>query len=298
MSTLPQDFKIAFFGTPSFAVDVLEELYAAHIVPAVVVAAPDAPRGRGLKLTPPETKVWADGKHIPTLQPHTLRLTTDDSDRDILYNSEWDLFVVASYGFILPQALLNLPRFGTLNVHPSLLPLYRGASPIRSAILEDNPDAVGISIMLLDAGMDTGPIIAQARVTLDRETGDWPPSALMLERLLAHEGGALLAEVLPEWISGHITPEPQDHARATYTSKITKDMGLVSLTDDPWHTYLKIRALEGWPGTYFFAHKKDGRDIRVKIVEAIFEQGTLSILRVIPEGKKEMAYQDFLHSLA
>jgi len=294
---MKKDFRIAFFGTPQFAVAILEELKKAHIHPAVIVTAPDAPKGRGMILTPPEVKVWADTEGIAVLQPTTLKLDRGaDADRDILYNSEWDLFIVASYGKILPQSLLDIPRHGTLNVHPSLLPLYRGASPIRSAILEDAPDAVGVSIMLLDSGMDSGPILAQGRVGLERETGDWPPHAEMLEELLAHEGGELLAEVIPLWVAGTITPEAQDHTRATFSQKIQKEMGRLDLADDPYQNFLKIRALEGWPGTFFFV-EKNGTQLRIKITDATYANGTLSIISVIPEGKKEMLYEDFLKQL-
>ncbi len=291
---MKKDLRIAFFGTPTFAVLILEELQKAGILPSVIVTAPDAPRGRVMVLTAPEVKVWAEERDISVLQPATLRLSKgNDVDRDVLYNSEWDLFIVASYGRILPQELLDIPRHGTLNVHPSLLPLYRGASPIRSAILDDNPDAVGVSIMLLNSGMDSGPVLAQGRVGLERETGDWPPHAEMLEQLLAHEGGELLAEVIPLWLSGTITPETQDHSQATFSKKISKEMGLLDLASDPYQNFLKIRALEGWPGTFFFVEKNE-KEVRVKITEATFANGELTILSVIPEGKKEMLYEDFL----
>ncbi len=287
-----KDLRIAFFGTPEFAVDILEELKKAHILPTVVVTAPDAPRGRGLVLTPPEAKEWAEENDIEVLQPETLRLTSKaDIARDVIYNSEWDLFIVASYGKILPQSLLDLPKHGTLNVHPSLLPYYRGASPIRSAILEDNKEAVGVTIMELDAGMDTGPIVAQGRV----QPEEWPPSAIVLEKLLAHEGGELLAEVIPLWLKGEITPEPQEETRATHSKKIEKEMGRIDLADDPYQNFLKIRGLEGWPGTHFFV-EKNGKQIRVKITDATFTDGTLTLLKVIPEGKKEMNYEDFSRS--
>lgn len=289
---MKKKLRIAYFGTPQFSVDILEELHKTHIVPSVIITAPDARRGRGLALTPPEAKVWAEAQGIEVLQPETLRLTeTPDSARDILYNSEWDLFIVASFGKILPQELLDIPRHGTLNVHPSLLPQYRGASPIRSAILEDNQEAVGVTIMLLDAGLDSGPIVAQGRVQVD----EWPPHAEILEKLLAHEGGELLAEVIPLWVQKEITPEAQDEAQATFSKKITKEMGEVNLADDPYQNFLKIRGLEGWPGTFFFI-EKNGKPMRIKITDASFVEGQLHILSVIPEGKKEMLYEDFLRT--
>ncbi len=281
--------KIAFFGTPEFAADILEELSRAHIKPDIVVTAPDAPRGRKLLLTPPEAKVWALAHDIEVLQPKTLKLDQNtDPDRDVLYNSEWDLFLVASYGKILPQALLDLPRHGTLNVHPSLLPAYRGPSPIRSAMLDDNKNAVGVSIMRLDEGVDTGDIVAQGRVQIE----EWP-KATILEKLLAHEGGELLAEVIPLWIEEQITPEKQEHANATHSKKLTKEMGQLDLSGDAYQNFLKIQALAGWPGTYFFT-ERNGARMRVKITDASFQDGKLAIEKVIPEGKKEMAYEDFL----
>lgn len=289
---MKKKLRIAFFGTPQFSVDILDELQKKGIVPSVIVTVPDAPQGRGLMLASPEVKVWAEEHGIETLQPETLRLnSTEDVARDILYNSEWDLFVVASYGKILPKELLEIPTYGTLNVHPSLLPHYRGASPIRSSILDDNKDAVGVTIMLLDAGMDTGPIVAQGRVDVE----EWPPHAETLERLLAHEGGELLAEVIPLWVKKEITPEAQDATHVTFSKKITKEMGELKLSDDPYQNFLKIRALEGWPGTFFFI-EKNGKSLRIKITDASFENGVLTILSVIPEGKKEMLYEDFARS--
>lgn len=279
--------RIVFFGTPEFAVDILEGLTAADITPTLVVTSPDMPKGRKLILTPPDVKLWALEHDIELIQPNSLK---DDPALDLILNTEWDLFIVASYGKIIPKAILDIPKYGTLNVHPSMLPRFRGASPIRSAILEDQRDAVGVSIMLLDEEMDHGPLIAQASVTID----EWPPHALILEKLLAHEGGKLLAEVIPLWIRGEITPEEQDHDRATFCGKITKDMGEIDLKDDPYKNLLKIRAFEGWPGTYFFTKKNEKRT-RVKIIDAeLTPDNSLQINTVIPEGKNEMPYADFL----
>ncbi len=284
--------SIVFFGTPQFAVDVHEELAAAGITPGVLVTMPDAPKGRALTLTAPPVKVWADRHGIPVLQPVTLK----DSDAVApLLNSEWDLFLVASYGNILPRAILELPKHGTLNVHPSLLPKFRGASPIRSAILADER-TTGVSIMLMDEKLDHGPILAQARVELAAE--DWPPRGEMFDQLLAHAGGELLAETIPAWLAGEITPEEQNHAEATFSTKITKEMGKLDLAADPYQNLLKIRAFDGWPGTYFF-HERNGKTLRVKVIDAeLAKDGTLRLLRVVPEGKREMSYEDFLRSRA
>lgn len=271
--------KIVFFGTPEFSVSVLEELYKKNIVPTLIITTPDAKVGRGLVLTPPPVKVWAEKHDIDIIQNHT---------DDMLVNTEWDLFIVASYGKILPSEILDLPRKGVLNVHPSLLPKFRGASPIVSAILSDEKET-GVSIMLLDEKMDHGPIIAQASVEID----NWPPKASVLEDILVTEGGKLLAEIIPPWMKGEIEAVEQDHGKATFSKKIAKEDGLLNLDDNDYTNFLKIQALEGWPGTYFFVNDK-----RVKVADADYIDDKLVITRVIPEGKKEMNYEDFLRGLS
>ncbi len=274
--------RFAFFGTPRFATIVLDELAAAGYLPALIVTAPDAPVGRGLTLTSPAVKQWADRHDIASIQPTSLAQLPKE------LTGSWDFFVVAAYGKLLRKNVLDIPTQGTLNVHPSLLPKLRGASPIESAILTDEKET-GVSIMLLDEKMDHGPILAQKKVA----PKPWPPRASELEDTLAHEGGRLLAVVIAPWQGGELNPTEQDHTRASVTKKIEKGDGLIDLTADPYQNFLKIRALEGWPGTYFF-HQKQGRRIRVKIVDATYTPGSLTITRVIPEGKREMSYPDFL----
>ena len=281
------DYKLVFFGTPRFAVTILAQLKAAGIVPALIVTAPDKPAGRGLELKMPAVKEWAIENEVHCIQPENLRGDTSTavgpevSPLDILRNSEWDLFIVAAYGQILRKDILDLPSNGTLNVHPSLLPRFRGASPIESQILADEKE-VGVSIMLLDEQMDHGPVLAQARITLE----EWPMRARDLEELLATEGGDLLAECIPPFLAHTLQPEPQDHAAATFTKKITKADGEVDLAADGYQNYLKYCAYDEWPGTFFF---KD--DKRIKIVEAVFENGTFRPTRVIPEGKNEQDWK-------
>lgn len=277
--------SIAFFGTPHLAVWVLEELEDAGITPDLIVTAPDRPAGRKLVLTPPAVKVWADTRDLPTLQPASLK---DRAEVPELANTEWDLFIVAAYNIILPQWVLDLPKKGVLNIHPSLLPKLRGPSPIRSAILGDARDAVGVSVMLLDNQVDHGPIVAQARVELP----EWPVRGAVLDELLFREGGRLLAEALPLWLKGEITPEEQDHTQATYSRKFVKTDGELDLAGDAYQNYLKYCAMDGWPGTFFFI-EQEGVRTRVKITEATYTDGVFKILAVIPEGKKEMPYEVF-----
>lgn len=272
--------KFIFFGTPRFSIFILEELKAADLLPTLIVTAPDRPRGRGLEVLPPEVKVWALEHEIDVLQPEKLK---DDNFLGELRNTDWDFFVVAAYGKILPPELLAIPKHGILNVHPSLLPKFRGASPIQSQILADE-QKTGVTIMKIDEELDHGPIVAQASI----EPEPWPLPYPLLEELLAREGGKLLAEAIPEWLEGNISPEEQEHEQATYTKKITKEDGRIDLTEDSYQNYLKFQAYRSWPGVFMF----EG-DTRIKITEAAFEENTFKIVKVIPEGKREMSYEDY-----
>jgi methionyl-tRNA formyltransferase len=286
---MPNDLRIAFFGTPQIAVQVLCALKDAGYIPSVIITNPDAPQGRKMVLTPPPVKVWALEHRVPTLQPQSLR--TDETVREYLKAHNINLCIVAAYGKIIPQAILDIPKYGTLNVHPSLLPQFRGASPIRSAILSDARET-GVTIMLLDADLDHGPIVAQKNVSIPKEA--WPMRGSELDALLATEGGKLLSETIPAWVTGTLTAREQDHASATFCEKITKEMGELDLSGDGYANLLKIRAFDGWPGTFFF-HEHNGRKIRVKILDAeLSADGSLRITRVVPEGKTEMSYEDFL----
>jgi methionyl-tRNA formyltransferase len=275
--------KIAFFGTPTFAVTILEELKKNGIMPELVVTAPDKPQGRGLTLTPTPVKIWA--------QENNIKVTHQVTE---LLDKPWDLFIVAAYGKIIPENILEIPKHKTLNVHPSLLPKFRGPSPIESSILNDDQE-IGVSIMRLDKEIDHGPIIAQEKIPFE-QIGAWPIAAPALENIAAHFGGALLAKIIPDWISGKIVEKEQDHAHATYCKKIAKVDGLLDLAADPYTNYLKICAYSGWPGTYFFQEHGD-KNIRVTIKKATYQDGQLTIQTVVPEGKSEMPYLDFLRGI-
>jgi len=274
--------RYAFFGTDEFSLGVLEELTKSGFKPSLIVTMPDAPKGRGRVLTPPPIKIWSGQNNVPILQPEKL-------DKDFCHKLSvmgYELFVVASYGKIIPKNILDLPKHKTLNVHPSLLPRLRGASPIQTAILSE--ETTGVSIMRLDEKMDHGPIVDQEVV----EFPSWPIPATELEDKLAHEGGKLLAHILPDWIPGNIEEQEQDEDQATYTKKITKEEGLISLSDSGELNYRRFLAYQPWPGTYFFANK-GGQEIRVLIKDATLENGKFNILKVLPEGKKEMSFSDF-----
>ncbi len=241
--------KFVFFGTSVDSRFALAQLERVGLVPALVV----------------------DTKNIP----------------DDLANTDWDFFLVASYGKLLPKALLDIPRKGCINIHPSLLPRYRGASPYKSAILADER-AVGVSLMLMEPTMDTGPLLAQARLEIAAE--DWPPPSLLLSEMLFTEGVNLLAEVLPGYLAGTLAPEAQNHTQATYTKKFTTQDALVDLAGDPRQQLLKIRAFDHEPRAHFI----NAKGKRVIITDAKLVDGKLELLKVIPEGKKEMPYAEYL----
>lgn len=269
----------AFFGTSHIARYVLEELNAAGYLPRLIVTVPAKPQGRTMEIRESAVAQWAREHGIDAAE-----------DWSAFENASWDLGIVVDYGKILPKRIIDRPRRGFLNVHPSLLPRFRGPSPIRSAILSDER-ATGVSIIALDEEMDHGPIVAQKKVTIP----DWPPKNAELERLLMTEGGRLLAQVLVPWTNGEIEAQPQNHDVATYCEKLTKADGLLDLSEDPYRNLLKIRALEGWPSTYAF-FERAGKRLRVQILDAHLEQGALAIDYVKPEGKGVMSYSDFARS--
>lgn len=271
-----------FFGTSHISTVVLDELKNSGYKPTLIITTPDKPQGRKQELVPGDVKIWAEKNNIIYIQPDDLK-----DPHLITKLSHFELFIVASYGKIIPQSLLDIPKYGALNVHPSLLPQFRGPSPIQAALLEDQRET-GVTIMKMDAEVDHGPIIAQDKVVLPT----WPLPYLELETVLGRVGGRLLASILPDWISGKIKAKTQDHYKATFTKKIEKSDGLIDLAQDPYKNFLKIMAFSEWPGTYFFVDK-NGAQIRVIIKKAEFKSNQLELQRVIPEGKKEMDYKDF-----
>lgn len=286
--------RFAFFGGEPLAVPALEKLKAAGLLPSLIICNPDRPSGRGQRLTPPPVKRWAEKEDISVYQPTTYK---DGSTEVRFRTEEWDVFVVVAYNFILPDWLLKLPKHGVVNIHPSLLPKLRGASPIRSAILQDRPEDVGVSVMLIDKEMDHGPILRQDNLVIDKN--DWPVPGPELDMILAEMGGRLLAETLPAWTAGKIVPQEQNHDAATYCRKLQKTDAEIHIdplnlpTDEAgWQTLLTINAFAG-VGDAFFIHDSK----RVKVKKAEFAFGKLRLLRVVPEGKKEMDFSDYLRNI-
>lgn len=240
--------RIVFLGTPKFAVSILEYLANSDFLPILIITSPDAKKGRGMKITPPSVKVWAKKNNIDVLQPEKLK------DKEFLTKISKlspDLFIVASYGKIIPPELLAIPKNRTINVHPSLLPKYRGASPISSLILDGDKET-GVTIMLVDEEMDHGSILSQQKLNMSIDNFTF----LQLEENLAKLGGKLLIDTIPLWLSGKITPEKQVHASATYTKKIIKNDGHIDWNKTAEEILRKILALNPWPGTFTFYNKK------------------------------------------
>lgn len=279
--------KFVFFGSSEFSVRVIDLLFHKYkMAPSLVVTTPDKPQGRKLVMTPNVVKVWAQEKNISVIDPKSLKKDAE-SVVERLKTEDADFFLVASYGKIIPPTIFNIPKFKTLNIHPSLLPKYRGASPMISQILNDEKE-MGTTIMQIDEGMDTGPIVAQ--VSHLGEGKNQIPNILELEEIMARESVDLFAKTLPGYISGEIVPVPQDNSVATECGKYTKEDGLLNLDDNARKNLLKIKAFKVWPRTYFMRNEK-----RIVVTDAALnEQGNLKILRVIPEGKNEMPYEDFL----
>ncbi len=303
--------KIIFFGTSDFAAVILERLYQSKTVEIILaVTQPDQPVGRHQTPTPPPVKILADQLGLPVIQPAKL----DEQTALLLKKYSADLFLVAAYGLIIPHYILNIPRLGCLNIHPSLLPLYRGPSPIQTCLL--NGDQVtGVSLMLLDAKMDHGPIIAQIKSPLAPDD-----NYETLATKLADQSAVLLLDTFPKIFANQIKPQEQNHAAATFTKIITKQDGRIGWNNNAQKIYNQWRAYFLWP-SIFSPMKINDRDILIKFNEikisneqppntytpgqllihnkkllaACGSNTYLEILQLQPEGKKVMAAQSFIN---
>lgn len=276
--------RVAFFGTPEFASRFLAGLADDpyfHVVG--VVTQPDEPVGRKKILTPPPVKTLALEKCIPVYQPTKLK---DEFFLKEIENLKADIFVIVAYGRILPQALLDMPSLGCVNVHPSLLPKYRGPSPMQAALAAGDKKTA-VTIMKIDALMDHGPILAQEE--LDIATDE--TVATLTDKVVAL-GDPLLRNTLKGFHKGNVVPQEQDHDKATYCKILTREDGKIDLSDDPIILEQKIRAFNPWPGTWTML-ERGGEPLRVKILKAKLTDGKLDIIQVQPEGGKPMAWADF-----
>ena len=303
--------KIIFMGTPNLAATVLEKLIESEIYkPALVITQPDKPVGRKQALTPPPVKALAEANGILVWQPKNLR---DPEIIQKIKDEKPDLILVAAYGKIIPQEALDIPRFGALNVHGSLLPFLRGGSPVQTAILEDHKET-GPTIMVVDAELDHGPVLAQKAFSIDTDD-----TAVTLMRKMAGAGADLLLKTLPLWLEEKIKPIKQEHAKATLTKIFQKEDGEIKPEMTAEYIERMTRAFDPWPGVCIElriknqeSEKKMLKILKVKVLECKNDLSTLSffltvdkklalqtakdclILEIVqPEGKKPMSGYDF-----
>lgn len=244
--------RIVFMGTPAFAVPSLDALLRRGYDVVGVFTQPDRRAGRGRRVRPSPVKAFAEDRYLPVFQPASLR--SDQAACDQITGLEPDAIVVAAYGLFLPKVVLETPDFGCLNIHPSLLPKYRGPSPVISAILEGE-ETTGVTIMLLDEGMDTGPLLAQESVVIgNQETAD------ELTHRLFELGADLLVRTLDEMVRGAITPSTQNDDDATTTRLLKREDGLLDWSESADAIERRIRAFTPWPGTFT---SWDGRTVKI-----------------------------------
>ncbi len=263
--------RIVFMGSPEFAVPVLRQLAAKYRVVGVVTQ-PDRPAGRGRLLTPPPVKLLSDAVQIPVIQPR--RLSEPDAFQ-LLQIWSPDLIVVAAFGQILRPAVLDLPKFGCVNVHASLLPRWRGAAPIQAAILHGDKQT-GITLMCMDPGVDTGPTLSQKSLPIAIQD----TSGSLAEKLSAL-GANLLMETLPVYLSGGIKPKPQDDSLASYAPLIKKEDGKLDFSRPAIELERQVRAYNPSPGAYTFWNKQVLKIHRTHVASFLLE----------PVGR-QITYQD------
>ena len=294
--------RIVFAGTPDFALASLSALVEADIHPLAVFTQPDRPSGRGRKLTPSPVKTYALDRGIEVLQPGTLK---DPEAVRRLADFDPDALIVAAYGLILPQAVLDVPRRGCINVHASLLPRWRGAAPIQAAILAGDRET-GISLMQMDAGLDTGPVYVRGKIPI----GEHETAGELHDRL-AELGGALLAEHLAAILNGSLTAEPQNDREASYAGKIRPDDARIDWSLPATDLARRVRAYNPVPGARFLfngetikcwaartSEHHDGSAGRVlsagvEGIEVACGQGSLIVTRLQRPGRKPVSAGEF-----
>lgn len=314
--------KIIYMGTPSFAVPALEALIANRapglLLPegyeiVTVITRPDKPSGRGKEVVFSSVKQAALARDIPVWQPGSFK-RPENSEALAAYHA--DLYIVAAFGQILPQDVLDLPRYGTLNIHASLLPRYRGVSPISEAILQGESET-GVTIMQIDAGIDTGPILLQRAIPI--EENDTTGS---LTAKLADLGASALLAALPLWIADKLQPQPQNEQEASYTHMLRKEDGAIDWHRPAARLAREVRAYSPWPSTYttwrgkllkileayaFAAPKAQDilpgtvilrKESGTPTLQVATGEGALALDRLQLEGKKAMNADEFLRGYA
>lgn len=294
---------VVFMGSPQFAVPVLIALVREYTILGVVTQ-PDRPAGRGRQLTPPPIKIAAEKLDLPVIQPRRLR---EPGAMEQLRQWNPEMIVVAAFGQILRPEILDLPKFGCINVHASLLPRWRGAAPIQAAI-QHGDLVTGVTIMKMDPGIDTGNILSQKAIQIQPEdTGG------TLSEHLAEAGAILLIDTLPGYLRGAILPTLQDESQATYAPMLSKANGLLDFNKPAADLARQVRALQPWPGTHM---DWNGQTLKISKAAAVADYsarevgttliyqglpgvktswGILVLEEVQPAGKRSMNGKDFLH---
>lgn len=303
---MSEPLKIIFAGTPDFAAKHLAALLETKHQIVGVLTRHDKPAGRGKKLTPSPVKVLAEEHQLPVFQPISLK---DSENQQWIKDQNADLMIVVAYGLILPQAVLDIPRLGCLNVHGSLLPRWRGAAPIQRSIWAGDAET-GVTIMQMDAGLDTGDMLYKAICPINPDD----TSATLYEKL-AVTGPKALIHTVDLLSSGQCAPEKQDNSLANYAEKLSKEEARINWQDDAVHIERCIRAFNPWPMSYFMVeeqlikvwqaevltvphNKQPGTIISAdkKGICIATGNGILNITQLQPPGKKAMSAQDILNS--
>ena len=274
-----------YFGTPYVSRDTLAHLLEKGYVPTLVVTSPDALRGRGMVRQPSDTKAFAIEHALPVVTPEKFDPHVIEGIRAV----GADFAIVVAYGKILPVPLFTIFPKGIINIHYSLLPKYRGASPVEGALLAGET-TTGVTIQQMAYELDAGDILAVREVAIEATE-----TTRELRPRLIQTGAELLIDILPSFEEGTLSSIPQNHAEATFARKIAKEDGLLDLTGDAQSNWNKYRAYAESPCTYFFV-EKGGTKVRVKIKTATYTQDVFTPDRITPEGKKEMSYADFMRS--
>jgi methionyl-tRNA formyltransferase len=301
------NYKILFAGSGEFAADIFKKMAASEFRPMAVITQPDKLIGRHQILSPSAVKVEAQKLDIEIHEPKSLK---NSAAEKMIRDLEPDLLVVADYGKIIPENILRVPKFGALNIHPSLLPRHRGASPIQYTILEGDKKT-GVTIILMDKEVDHGSIVAISELKI--EISSLTHSELL--KKLADLGGDLLIKTLPKWLDGEIKPLPQDESKVTYTKILTREDGKINWQESAEKIERQIRAFEGGPGTWCLC---PGENKKIKISHAeilenglsgpagkvlsssdgemliVVNKGVLKINEVQLEGKNKITGREFL----
>ncbi len=301
---MTDSFNIVFMGTAEFSVPALEALCKSRFNVSLVVTQPDRPKGRGRNTSPPPARLAADRMGCETAQPESV---TTKNFFDRIAALKPDFLVVVAFGQLLPEALLSLPRFDAINIHPSILPKYRGPAPIQWAII-NREKKTGVTIMSLDAGTDTGDILMLEETTISHDD-----TAAVLHDRLAKKGADLLIKTLDNFGSGTVARIPQDHSKATFAPLLKKRDGLIDWDQSSENIEAFVRGMTPWPGAFTFLTKK-----RLKIFKAApaaisqsgvpgtiikgFQNelrvatanGALSILEIQEESGKRLLIGDFM----